>query len=485
MKKLILLLLAILFGCSSLDSYNIYIDSNEGDDNNLGNSKQSAWATLVNLDKTKLKPGTTIHLKADSEFNGFIEINDSGTEGSPIILKSYGDGKKPIINGNGEKKYTILLNNVEQIIIDGIEITNKGTQRLEARTGLTILAENSGDLNNIVVQNMVIRDVNGSLVKSDGGGSAILIRKFGEKIKSRINGLQILNNHIYRTERNAINFRASANRDKWYPNLNVIVKNNLIEKVPGDGIVIFGCDGAIVEHNTLRDFPDILPDSEAAAGIWPFSSDNTIIQFNEVSGHKAKWDAQGYDSDWNSVGTIIQNNYSHDNYGGFVLVCNAGASYGEKINVGTVNTIIRNNLSINDGIRPYPTIRRGVFSPTFHITGPVENTHIHDNIIIIPNKNPNVDNTIVRIDNWGGPWPMKTTFENNEFYIEGDMKNQLRERKNIEFIGNIFSKELVETEMDYSKNPISKIENIDTELIKNKFLQENKIYPKKNHHNLK
>ena len=478
MKKLILLLIVFLSSCSNLDSHSIYIDSNEGDDKNSGNSKQNAWATLVNLDKTKLKPGTTIYLKANSEFNGFIEINDSGIEGSPIILKSYGNGKKPIINGNGKKKYTILLNNVEQIIIDGIEITNKGSQRLEARTGLTILAENSGDLNNIVIQNMVIRDVNGSLVKNDGGGSAILIRKFGEKLKSRINGLKILNNHIYKTERNAINFRASADRDKWYPNLNVIVKNNLIEKVPGDGIVIFGCDGAIVEHNTLRDFPDILPDSEAAAGIWPFSSDNTIIQFNEVSGHKAKWDGQGYDSDWNSVGTIIQNNYSHDNYGGFLLVCNAGSSYGKKINIGTVNTIIRNNLSINDGIRPYPTTRRGVFSPTFHITGPVENTYIQDNIIIIPKKNLNVDNTIVRIDNWGGPWPMKTTFENNKFYFESEMKNQLRERKNIEFVGNIFSKKLKESGIDYSKNTVSRTENFNIELIKNKFLQENKILPK-------
>ena len=478
MKKPILLLLAFLFSCSSLDSYNIYIDSNEGDDKNSGNSKQNAWASLVNLDNTILKPGSTIHLKADSEFNGVIEINDSGTDDNPIIFKSYGNGNKPIVNGNGEKTHTILLNNVEHIIIDGIEISNKGTERLEARTGLTILAEDSGELNNIVIQNMVIRDVNGSLVKSDGGGSAILIGKFGEKIKSRINGLQILNNHIYKTERNAINFRASANRDKWYPNLNVIVKNNLIEKVPGDGIVIFGCDGAIVEHNTLRDFPDVLPDSEAAAGIWPYSSDNTIIQFNEVSGHKAKWDAQGYDSDWNSVGTIIQNNYSHDNYGGFVLVCNAGSSYGKKINIGTSNTIIRNNLSINDGIRPYPTSRRGVFSPTFHITGPVENTYIHDNIIIIPKKNQNVDNTIVRIDNWGGPWPMKTNFENNKFYFEGDMKNQLRKRKNIEFTGNVFSKELVETEMDYSKNSILKIQNIDIEAIKNKFLIENKILPK-------
>ena len=104
MKKLILLLLAILFGCSSLDSYNIYIDSAEGDDKNSGNSKESAWATLVNLDKTKLKPGTTIHLKADSEFNGVIEINESGTDDKPIIFKSYGNGNKPIINGNGEKK---------------------------------------------------------------------------------------------------------------------------------------------------------------------------------------------------------------------------------------------------------------------------------------------------------------------------------------------------------------------------------------------
>ena len=78
MKKLILLSLVFLYSCSNIDNYNIYIDSIEGDDNNLGNSKQSAWSTLVNLDKTKLKPGTTIHLKANSEFNGFIEINDSG-----------------------------------------------------------------------------------------------------------------------------------------------------------------------------------------------------------------------------------------------------------------------------------------------------------------------------------------------------------------------------------------------------------------------
>ena len=58
------------------------------------------------------------------------------------------------------------------------------------------------------------------------------------------------------------------------------------------------------------------------------------------------------------------------------------------------------------------------------------------------------------------------------------MKNQLRERKNIEFIGNIFSKKLVDSELDYSNNSISKIENFNIKLIKNKFLDENNISPK-------
>ena len=479
MKKVFFLISIIfLFSCSITGSNNIYIDSINGDDKNSGKSKQTPWATLNNLNTLIPEPGTVIHLKSNSKFDGQIEFNYSGKNEQPITLKPYGAGKKPIINGNGEKKYTILLNNVEHIVIDGIEITNKGSERMEARTGLTIKAENSGELNNIVIKNMVIHHVNGSLIKTDGGGSAILIRKFGEKIKSRFNGLQILNNHIYKTERNAINFRASANRNTWHPNLNVVVRNNLIENVPGDGIVIFGCDGALVEHNTLRDFPDILPDSEAAAGIWPFSSDNTIIQFNEVSGHKAKWDAQGYDSDWNSVGTIIQNNYSHDNYGGFLLVCNYGGSYKGQNNIGTVNTIIRNNLSFNDGIRPYPTSRRGIFSPTFHISGPVENTHIYNNVIIIPKKDLNIDNTLVRIDNWGGPWPIKTLFENNKFYFEGEIKNQLRERENIEFADNIFSNKLLNSKIDYSSNLVLENKNYNIEKIINKFLDDNRILNK-------
>ena len=131
-----------------------------------------------------------------------------------------------------------------------------------------------------------------------------------------------------------------STRDFWYPNRNVVVRNNLIEEVPGDGIVPIGCDGALIEYNIMRNCTDLLPDGEYAAGIWPWSCDNTLIQYNEVSDHKAPGDAQGYDSDNNCNNTIIQYNYSHDNEGGFLLICDTGESVMPE-NIGTNNTIIR------------------------------------------------------------------------------------------------------------------------------------------------
>jgi hypothetical protein len=189
----------------------------------------------------------------------------------------------------------------------------------------------------------------------------------------------------------------------------------------------------------MRDCPDILSHQEAAAGLWPWSADNTIIQFNEVSGHKAKWDGQGFDSDWNCQNTVIQYNYSHDNYGGFLLVCNNGSNVHTDRNIGTTNTVIRYNVSVNDGIRPYETKRRSWFAPTMHISGPVEDTKIYNNVFIIPEKPiKENDRTIVEMDNWGGPWPEHTFFANNIFYVEDKADFYFEEDSGTQFTNNCF-----------------------------------------------
>ena len=438
MQKLIVFLIVLtFFSCSSKNVY--FVDAENGSDSNSGNSPKSAWKSLEKVNKTVFQPGDKILFKAENSWNGQLELKGSGTSEAPIQINKYGEGKNPAIHGSGEKLYTLLLHNLEYWEVRNLEITNTGKEPKERRRGVIVSAENFGDCHHIILDSLEIHDVNGSLVKSDGGGSAIIWQNKGDSIKTRFIDLQITNCHLHHCGRNGVNSRGYTNRKDWHPSLGVVISHNLLEQIPGDGIVPIGTDGALIEYNVMRDCPDILSHKEAAAGIWPWSADNTIIQFNEVSEHRAKWDGQGFDSDWNCQNTIIQYNYSHDNYGGFLLVCNNGANVHTDRNIGTTNTIIRYNVSINDGIRPYETTRRSWFAPTIHISGPVENTQIYNNVFLIPEKSTkDIDRTIVEMDNWGGPWPESTWFANNIFYVNEKADFYFKNDKNTKFSNNCF-----------------------------------------------
>lgn|SRR5690625_774509 len=418
-----------------------YLDGQNGNDTYDGTTISHPWKSLERLNKVTFQPGDQILFKAGTEFNGQFEPKGSGSAENPIVVDRYGEGEDPVIHGKGETQQTIFLKNVEYWEINHLEITNQGEQPKAGRNGITILAWNYGEMNHIHLKNLTIRDVNGSTVKSEGGGNGIHWNCGGDSIPSRLVDLLIEDCHIYRCHRNGITGNGNIDRNKWYPSLGVVIRGNLIEEVPGDGIVPIACDGALVEKNIFRRGTDLLEMEDAAAGIWPWSSDNTVIQYNEVSGHKAKWDAQGYDSDYNCFNTVIQYNFSHDNYGGMLLVCNDGNSLGRHYNWGTENTIVRGNVSINDGLRPYPT-RPGWFAPIIHIAGPVKNTLIEENVmVILPKEKEEMDRTALIMDQWGEPWSDSTQFVNNIFHVMGDdlpYRIELGESENVVFEGNIF-----------------------------------------------
>jgi hypothetical protein len=416
-RKQVLLMVLCFLSLTGFSQTIHYLDSKHGNDKNSGLKPSASWASLARVNDNVFKPGDKLLIKSGTVYKGQLVLRGSGKEGMPIIVDVYGKGSKPRIDGGGATTSAVLLENVEYWEVSNLEITNTGAQRQARRTGIAVIARNFGESHHIYLRNLSIHDVNGSLVKNEGGGSAIFWHNSGDSIRSRFIDLRIENCHLYSCERNGIIAHGYSNRANWYPSLGVVIRGNLLEKIPGDGIVPIGCDGALIEHNIMRDSPDILSHEEAAAGIWPWSCDNTTIQYNEVSGHKAKWDGQGFDSDWNCQNTIIQYNYSHDNYGGFLLICNDGSSIGKRSNIGTTGTIVRYNISINDGLRPYPTERAGIFSPVFHITGPCINTQIYNNIIIVkPKTSAGIDRTLVKMENWGGPWPENTVFRNNIFY---------------------------------------------------------------------
>lgn len=435
-KLLLSLFVLLLLGCSGNAPSYYYLDAMNGNDSKSGRSADKAWKSLSKLQEVRLKPGDKVLLKRGGTFPGELEISGQGTPDARIYVEPYGEGSKPCIVGADSSLYAVRIFNSDYVTLRNVEIVNTGKERKPARTGLKIECLDYGTSRHIVVDGVEVRDVNGSLVKEKGGGSGILIVNGGKNIISVFDSLTIENCRILRCSRNAMIWLGYSSRENWHPSKHTVVRNNLIEEVPGDGIVPIGCDSTLIEYNVMRNCPATLPDTEAAAGIWPWSCDNTTIQFNEVSDHKAPWDAQGFDSDWNCANTIIQYNYSHSNEGGMVLICNSGESP-VSFNLGNVGSIVRYNISINDAIRTRPT-RIGTFSPNIHLAGPVKNTSVCNNIIHV-NRKPEgkVDRRMVVADSWGG-YPDSTFFRDNIFYTPETSSFDMTKSTNNFFDGNYY-----------------------------------------------
>jgi hypothetical protein len=421
-----------------------FVDSQSGDDSNDGLSADKAWKSLEVVNRKTFAAGEMILFKAGSVWKGQLKPQGSGIPDNPVRIDQY-DNKEsagsfkglPRIDAEGQFEAALHLYNVQGWEVRNLELTNTGPTDKPRRSGAWVQIRDFGTAKYIILEGLYIHDVNGSLVKKQGGGQGIHLSNEGRQVQSCFDSLTVENCLLRRCQRNGIIQNGYWQRNRWYPNLNVIFRGNMLEEIPGDGIVPIGCDGAIIEYNRMRNCPRLLPEGEAAAGIWPWSCDNTIIQYNEVSDHKAPWDAQGFDSDWNCRNTVIQYNFSHDNEGGFLLICNDSAVK-TPTSVGNTGTIIRYNLSVNDGLRQQPT-REGIFSPTFHISGFCKDTKIYNNTIIIPKKPAEaIDCHLLRMDNWGNAWPENTIFQNNIFYVEGETNYKFGGDTGTVFLNNFY-----------------------------------------------
>ncbi len=379
-------------------SHTYYVDSNHGNDTASGLSPDIPWKSLFRVNGQIFSPGDRILLKSGSSFTGQLHPQGSGTPEHPIVIDKYGGDAKPIINASGKAEDAVLLKNQQYWEINNLEITNWGSAPAPRR-GVNVIAENSGDLHHIYIRNLDIHDING--IDSDKVNGGIMYHCIGDSKPSRFIDLRIENNHIHQVDRSGI-FGSSTHwvRSKWYPSLGVMIRSNRLEDIGADGIVPVATDGALVEYNVVAHANQR---SEGYNdGIWPWSADNTIVQFNEVYGMKGLHDGMAFDSDWNSRNTIIQYNYSHDNEGGFLLICNEG-SQKPTDSVGNVGTIVRYNISQNDHHR------------SINIAGPVNNTLIYNNTIYVGDEK-NMD--LVLQSNWTG-WSTNTFLYNNIFYVAG------------------------------------------------------------------
>jgi hypothetical protein len=423
-----------------------YVDSRNGNDGNDGHSARQAWKSLKRIKNLKLYAGDQLLLRRGSVWHGSLTVCGNGTPKDSIIVDAYGKGPRPKVVGEEHSPFAVQIRNSNYITVQNLEIVNKGKERLAGRCGIEVLDDENGISRQVHLRSLYIHDVNGTLAKHSGEGCGILIKKEWKKIPSAFDGLVIEDCIIQRCERNGMTWDGGWDRKRWFPDTHTIVCRNLIEEVPGDGIVPIGCDGVVVEYNLMRNCTDSLPD--AAAGMWPWSCDNAVFQYNEVSGHHAPWDGQGFDADFNCRNTVIQYNYSHDNDGGFLLICNPGPSEA-KDNIGNLNTLVQYNLSINDGLRTKPT-SQGMFSPVIHIAGPCKNTTIMHNILYMKKKlNKSIDCSMLTSDSWGG-YSDGLIVKGNLFYAEQKSEIKLNKSTHNWFENNLYLGKMKKLDIDKS-----------------------------------
>ena len=374
-----------------------FVSSINGNDANDGLSESTAFKSLLKINELEINAGDEILLQKGSVFeNEFLHLKNCGNiNGEKIVISSFGDGEKlPHIktNGNGvwyqdygvELDYSghrykgdvsssILLYDVENIIIKDIEISNKeeytdaeaySAPNKMDRTGVAAVAQNRGTLHSITLDNLFIHDVNGNVYNKHMNNGGIYITAFKPENEektgiARYDGVTVENCYVKNVSRWGIAVGYVYNHDKFatkeldaetfkkYGNENIVLKNNYVKFAGGDAITPMYALNALVEHNTadscateMNDRIYKYPEKRAgkvAAAIWPWKCKDALLRYNDVVDTKLNQDGMAYDAD-SGDGTRYEYNFSRLNEGGCMMFCMQQA----------VHSYFENNLSVDD-----------------------------------------------------------------------------------------------------------------------------------------
>ena len=245
----------------------------------------------------------------------------------------------------------------------------------------------AGELTNVVIRNNKIHDVNGLMrggAEKAAGGLIVVVTGEGKNhtglVESWFNGLTIEGNEVADVCHEAIYMESvwasrklvggsssdtgyqNAGNGKWIGSSNVVIENNYVHDVAGDGIVPINTKDALVQYNLIDNAAESKWDYSANpnhAALWSWDADNVTFRYNEACnssknsvGTAVGNDSMAFDFDYGVQNCLYEYNYSHDNLGGFLMLCPGPGA--------TVNNIARYNVSVNDGLYDgAPMIRMG------------------------------------------------------------------------------------------------------------------------------
>ncbi|MEY9888254.1 hypothetical protein ABIA35_009613 [Catenulispora sp. MAP12-49] len=320
-----------------------YVDCSRTHDGN--GSAAHPWTSLADVNKPAFSPGDHILFARGTTCIGTLAPQGSGIAGSDIVVDAYGTADRPLprIDGNGATE-TVSLRNQQYFEIHHLDVTNAANPGTNRR-GIHVDAQDAGKLSHIVISGVTVHDVLGDDTKDADGSDGIVVSVHGTSVPTWFDDVRITDNTLTRVNREGIVTASSWAQYEGlqeHPFTHVLIQGNTLSRTGGDGIVVEQTSGGLVDHNTLAGFN--VTSHGYNAGIWPWDSDHVTFQYNEVSGGHGHQDSMAYDIDDFTDTIVYQYNYSHDNDGGFALICGTTDGY-------VRNSVIRYNISQNDSYR--------------------------------------------------------------------------------------------------------------------------------------
>ncbi len=350
------------FGVSSTTPRTWYVDCSVGKAGT--GSRSSPLSGTQAASSVALHAGDSMLFRRGTVCRGTLTPKGGGTPGSPITIGMYGSSTAalPRIDGAGSSA-AIVIADQSYVTVQDLEITDTGNPTMPHR-GVYFTSENQ-PVTGITLQNLVIHDVNGPSSthgKNSGGIVGWALTRTG-----RFSNVLIADNVIHDVSRQGITVvgttagsRPPSTKTWKRGTTGLVIEGNTVQRVQGDGVLVLGTVGTLIDHNVVSqgnlagyDYSNAKK-RDCAAGIWAWNANATVIQYNEVSnmhfgpstvpGALNGCDGEAFDVDYNQDGTIVQYNYSHNNDGGFLLLCAADGSRTTRPH----HADVRYNLSVDD-----------------------------------------------------------------------------------------------------------------------------------------
>ena len=295
----------------------------KGDDANPG-SAERPWRTIERVNRCEPRPGDRILLEGGRTFRGTLRLNAAF---SKVVVSSFGDGRAVVDGGNGR---AVSIEGAKGLAVRNLRLIGSGRKTGNTESGLVVAH----------AEEVEISDVEVSGFRSSG----VAITGSG--------GVRVLRVHAHENGYAGISSDGELSHDLY-------VAHCLVENNPGDptardnhsgnGIVIGRTRGAIIESCEARYNGWDMPwTGNGPVGIWTFESDHVTIQFCVAHHNRSTaTDGGGFDFDGGMTNSVLQYNYSHDNFGSGYLICQYDGAGPFADNV------VRYNISQDDGLKAH------------------------------------------------------------------------------------------------------------------------------------